>query len=346
MVKVEDVARLAGVSVSTASRALRGNPAIPPETAARVRAAADRLNYVPHRAASNLRLQRSGTIVLFVNNLLSRQTSEFHDGVEAVCAENDTLLMLQKLDDNKERTARYIQLLREQRVDGVIVVPHYLGIYAEEIALMRRWGLTVVQIDNEIAGTGCDYVGCDNALGARLAAEHLLALGHRRFGIVASVSPLSCIQERIVSFREKAEEHGAEAVYVRAVGPKEDDRDFGRRAAHSLLDLPRRPTALFSTDAPGAVSILRGIRERGLRCPEDIAVATFDDDAYAPYLETPLTSVSWPAFEIGSEAARLLLKRVRGDESGPPQRILLPPALIHRESTLGARRRSDPGQSR
>ncbi|MDW8207759.1 MAG: substrate-binding domain-containing protein, partial [Chloroherpetonaceae bacterium] len=165
-------------------------------------------------------------------------------------------------------------------------------------------------------------------------------------GIVASVSPLSCIQERIVSFREKVEEYGAEAVYVRAVGPKEDDRDFGRRAAHSLLDLPHRPTALFSTDAPGAVSILRGIRERGLCCPGDVAVATFDDDVYAPYLETPLTSVSWPAFEIGREAARLLLKRVRSEVSGPPQRILLPPTLIHRESTLGTRRGAEPVQPR
>src|SRR5947209_5925919 len=120
MIRVEDVARLAGVSKSTASRALRGHPAINVETINRVRAVADQLDYVPNRVAGSLARRRTNTIVLFVNNLVSRQTDEFHDGVEAVCAENGFLMLLQKLGDDRERKTRYIQLLREQRVDGVI----------------------------------------------------------------------------------------------------------------------------------------------------------------------------------------------------------------------------------
>lgn len=331
--KVKDVAEMAGVSSSTVSRALRGHASIPAHTVARVRAVAERLNYIPHRAASSLRLQRTHTIALFVNNLVSRQTNDFHDGVEAICAENGYLTLLQKLDHDPERTARYVQLLREQRVDGVIVVPHVLGIYAEEIALMQQWGLTVVQIDNQAAGSAGDYVGCDNALGARLAAEHLLALGHRRFGIVSAVSPLSCIQERIAAFSEFVVGRGG-SVEIRAVGPKQDSLDFARVAAHSLFDLPERPTAIFASAAPGAVSVLRAIRERGLRCPADVAVAAFDDEFYAPFLETPLTSVDWPANAIGRRAAQLLIDRLEGRENGPAQRILLEPQLVPRESTL------------
>lgn len=343
MAKVDDVARAAGVSVSTVSRALRGNPAIPSETAVRVREAASRLNYIPHLGASNLRLQRSNAIVLFVNNLLSRQTSEFHDGVEAVCAENDYLLLLQKLDNDKERTQRYLQLLRQQRVGGVIVAPHFLSIHREEIAAMREWGLEVTLIDNDLPDTNCDYVGCDNALGAKLAAEHLLALGHRRFGAFSSVSPLSCIQERLASFRATVEAHGAEVMEILQVERMQDDPLFGRTAVHRLLDRPQPPTALFSTDAPGAIAALRGVRERGLHCPDDVALVTFDDDQYAAFLETPLTSVAWHAFEIGREAARLLLARLeaaghaekRHREPSAVTRKLLPPTLIHRESTLG-----------
>jgi LacI family transcriptional regulator len=345
MVTVDDVARLAGVSKSTASRALRGHPAINAGTITRVRAAADRLNYVPNHVASSLALQRTNTLVLFVNNLVTRQTDEFHDGIEDVCAERGFVMLLQKLNNDRDRKARYLQLLRQRRVDGVIVVPDTSGVHADEIRQIREWGIAVVQVDNEVAGAGCDYVGCDNRGGARLAAEHLLARGHRRFGIVAGVAPLSCITERVDAFRERLAEQGLTAE-LRQSGTCEGSAEFARNATHDLLDRVDPPTAIFSVSDPGALGVLRAISERGLRCPEDVAVASFDDDVFAAYLETSLTSVHWPAYEIGRDAAALLIDRIRGDVTGPPQRRLLRPNLIYRESTLGAARPAVGGLAR
>ncbi len=337
MATIEDVARLARVSKSTASRALQGHPAISKETIERVRMAAEKLRYSPNRAATNLAKRRSHTIVLFVNNLLTRQTQEFHDAVEMVCSQKGFLMMLQKLGDDKMRSERYVRLLREMRIEGVIVVPHIRGVHRDEIALIQEWGIPVIQIDNYVPGSNTDYVGCDNRLGARMAADHLLSLGHERFGVVSSVpASLSCIAERIEAFQQAVGEHGAMPVHVMTAESGEHNAyEFSRRAMHTLLDLSLPPTAIFATSAPTAVGVLRAIRERRLRCPEDIAVVTFDDEQFAGYLETTLTAIHWPAFEIGRTAAELLIRRITKEETEPVRHILLKPELIHRESTLG-----------
>lgn len=341
MATVDDVARLAGVSKSTASRALRGHTVIAGQTVSRVRAAADRLNYVPNHVASSLALQRTNTLVLFVNNLVTRQTDAFHDGIEDVCAEKGFVVLLQKLNNAPDRKERYLQLLRQRRIDGVLVVPDLSGLYEEDIRQIRAWKIPVVQMDNEIVGLSgnleCDYIGCDNRKGAEMVAEHLLAQGHTRFGVIAGVAPLSCIVERVQAFQEKLGTQGFSAAILQS-NSNEDSAEFGRQAAHHLLDSPDAPTAIFSVSDPGALGALRAVSERGLRCPQDVAIASFDDDVFARYLETSLTTVRWPAYEIGRLAAERLIGRIGGTENGPARRVLLVPQLIHRESTLGVRR--------
>ncbi|MCS6830959.1 MAG: substrate-binding domain-containing protein, partial [Armatimonadota bacterium] len=256
---------------------------------------------------------------------------------EMVCSQKGFLLMLQKLGDDKVRSERYVRLLQEMRVEGVIAVPHVSGVHRDEIALIQEWGIPVVQIDNYVPGSNTDYVGCDNRLGAKMAADHLLSLGHERFGIVSSVPlSLSCIAERIEAFHQAVDQRGTTTVHVIAAEKSEHNAyEFGRRATHTLLDLPLPPTAVFATSAPTAVAVLRAIRERGLRCPEDVAVVAFDDEQFAGYLETALTAVHWPAFEIGRTASELLIRRIMKEETEPVRHILLKPVLIHRESTLG-----------
>ena len=341
MVTVDDVARLAGVSKSTASRALRGHAVIAGQTVSRVRAAADRLNYVPNHVASSLALQRTNTLALFVNNLVTRQTDAFHDGIEDVCAERGFVMLLQKLNNDPDRKERYLQLLRQRRMDGVLVVPDLGGLYGDDIRQIRAWKIPVVQMDNEIVNLppemNCDYVGCDNRKGAEMVAEHLIAQGHKRFGVIAGVAPLSCIVERIEAFQEKLATQGLSAVVLQSAS-SDGSAEFGRQAAHQLLDASEAPTAIFSVSDPGALGAMRAISERGLRCPEDVAIASFDDDVFARYLETSLTTVRWPAYEIGRLAAERLIGRILGTEIGPARRFSLIPDLIYRESTLGVRR--------
>ncbi len=333
MISIADVAREAGVSESTASRALRDMSVISPATAARVQEAAKRLNYVAHRGARSLAQRQTHLIVLFVSNLISRQTDEFHDGAESACIERGYMLVLQKLDGDADKKARYLHMLREQRVDGVIVVPNFEGIYADEIKSLRSWGIQVVQIDNR-SGESEDYVGCDNHGGARMVAEHLLSLGHRSFGLVSAVEPLSCIREREAGFQAALRAAGVPEAAMVTSDVACEPMEFGRRAVHRLLDLRERPTAVFSTGGPSALGALRAVRERKLRCPDDVAIAAFDDDLASPFLETSLTGVHWPAYDIGRTAAQLVIGRIEGADS-PPREIVLPPHIVYRESTLG-----------
>ncbi|RYG33331.1 LacI family transcriptional regulator [bacterium] len=333
MTSIADVAREAGVSESTASRALRDMSVISPTTVARVQEAARKLNYVAHRGARNLAQRRTNLIVLFASNLISRQTDEFHDGAEEVCIERGYMLLLQKLDGQQKKKARYLHMLREQRVDGVIVVPNFEGVYLQELANLKDWDIGVVQIDNR-ATLSEDYVGCDNRMGARLVAEHLLALGHRSLGVISSVEPLSCIRERVDGFQDALKAAGLSPAAVIQSEVATEPMEHGRQSTHRMIDLPNRPTAIFCTGGPTAVGALRAVRERKLRCPDDIAIAAFDDDLTAPFMETSLTAVHWPAFEIGRRAAELLIARIEGSEL-PPQEIVLPPHVVYRESTLG-----------
>ena len=193
--------------------------------------------------------------------------------------------------------------------------------------------MSMVLIDREIDELSLDTVISDNVSGAHQATKHLLEAGRQRIGLVNLPLAISTGRGRLEGYRRALEEYGrpTEESLI-AIGGR--GADEGYRQADILLSLPagRRPDALVVASHLMTLGALKALRDRGLRIPEDVAVIGFDDTEWASLLDPPLTVVSQPAYEMGSQAARMLLARITSGATDPPRRVVLPTGLVFRRS--------------
>lgn len=330
----EDVARLAGVSRTTVSLVLNGTPGarISATTRARVLAAAAQLNYRPHAGARCLVRGRSDVIALVL-----RQTPDqvFADaflpkvlrGLSQVLREEGLHLLVFPLAPDHPPEAAQI-LLQERRVDGLILS----GPRFEDRPWLDRWAQEApVVLLGHLAGSDLPSVDVDNVEAAAEATRHLLALGHRRIGLITNAQlSYTASYERWQGYRQALEEasvpYDERRVAFGAFTPAS-----GAAAMERLLALPDPPTAVFVASDVVAFGALQALRRRGLRVPEDVALVGFDDVPLAAYTDPPLTTVHLPAEALGQEAGRLLLQWMR--EGRPPMaQIRLATGLVIRQS--------------
>ncbi len=326
-----DVAAEAGVSRTTVSFVLneRAGVKIPDETRQRVLAAAARLDYHPNSVARQLAGGASRAV-----GLVLRQTPEqvANDGVlaetlrglaNAARAANHRVLV----ETLAPGEGRYADLLRSGRTDGLIVSgPRYDD---EELAELVRDGFPVV-IQGSVPGLDVPSVDVDNEAGARLAVEHLLALGHRRIACITH-APLAytAASERLTGYREALAAAGL-ADEPELIAEGAFDAQSGRRALAEIL-ARTKPEAIFVTSDVVAIGAIAGLRDAGLIVPGDVSVVSFDDIPLAAYLDPPLTTIRLPAYDLGLTAGRAILERIAGRPVAA--RTLLPTELIVRAST-------------
>jgi len=330
------VAAVAGVSTSTASRALSGHPAVLPATRARVAAAAAAMNYQPNRMASALRTRRSGLLGLVVNNL---RTGTFHtiaESLQAWAAEQDHQVLVCTTGGDPVREAQFLETAAAHRFDGVVVAGS--GGNAELINALVRDGRAVVTMNREVPGSLAPWVMADYESAGRLTAERLLALGHTR--IAAVEGPPEVTSGRL--------HHEGFVGAMRAAGvPVLDElvhrgpftAHFGRSAMDALLSLAERPTALVVSNHEasfGALPVPSGSR---VRVPDELSViCTEDEPFFAWWGATSLTIVDNRAELLAQRAAALLLDQLEGrapaSEGGGE---LVAPVLVERASTAPPR---------
>ncbi|WP_425955176.1 LacI family DNA-binding transcriptional regulator [Xylanimonas sp. McL0601] len=321
MVTVRDVARAAGVSISTVSRALAVPDKVAVETRDRVAAIAAELGYQPNRAAAGLRAGRTGALGLLVPDLSNPYFAAVAKGVAEVAREHGLGVFVV---DSEEDPALEVELLRSlaHQTDGVILAsPRAL-----EAARPPVGGKPVVVINQD----GPLAVGTDNAGGMRLAVEHLYALGHRRVAYVGGPAASWSDAQRRVAL-DVAGELGVEVV---ALGPHRPTVDGGAAAADAVV--AAGVTAAITFNDVVAVGLVRAVRERGVRVPEDLSVVGFDDTFLAALVTPALTSVGADLREVGRRATDLLVGRLgpAGAEAEPPTAsLLLPATLAVRAST-------------
>jgi LacI family transcriptional regulator len=326
-----DVAARAGVSTATVSRFLRDPERVRPEARERTRRAVKALDYHPSHVARNLRVQATRSVGLIIPDIQNPFFTSIVRGIEDVLRASDYHLVLCNSDDDPEREALYLAKLRAEGAAGIAFVPTNgaRGAYRK----LLKAGIPLVAIDRWVAGLTVDRVVVANTEGAREAVAHLIALGHRRIGLVGGPDGVNVAQERRRGYHEALKAAGIAAVdeLVRAA----DFREAGGQAAMAqLLDLKEPPTAVFAANNLMTLGALRAIHSRSLRIPSDIAVVSFDDMSWAASLEPALTAVAQPTYELGATAARMLLERVRAPEL-PPRRVVLPAKLIVRASCGG-----------
>ena len=325
---MRDVAALAGVSIKTVSRVVNAEPGVAEPVRERVQEAVARLDYTHHLGASNLRrgASRSGLIGALLQDVSNSFSAALLRSLEDTGRSRGTAILSASLDEEPERERTLVHDLVTRRVDGLVLMPStdrqdYLS------SEVRAW-LPVVFVDREPKGIAADSVTVENAEGARIGAEHLLAQGHRRIACLTDLPGIFTARHRLEGFVDAHRNRGIhpdERLTVTGLR----GAVAGEQAVERLLDLDRPPTAIFAARNDLAQGAARALRRRGLS--ESVALVGFDDFPLADLLTPPLTVIRQDVVRIGRLTADLLVARLDGD-NGPPQRIVVEPTLVVRGS--------------
>lgn len=308
---IREVAREAAVSVATVSRVLTGKGPVRKETQRRIRRAAERLRYVPHGAARSLITRQTRTLGVLLPDLFGEFFSEIIRGVDTTARRSGYHLLVSGSHSDRAETEAMLRAMRG-RVDGLIVLSSDLDAKTIESHLPHK--LPVVLLGSRRNGGGVHTIDMDNFGGARAMTRHLLALGHRRIAFVTGPPTNRDAAERLRGFRDAMSSAGHASQGPEVIGDFREEG--GYRAAGRLLRARRRPSAVFAANDSMAIGLLSAFRERGLRIPEDIALAGFDDIPIARFTTPPLSTVHVSIAELGVIAARRLLQVLEGKDAG------------------------------
>jgi LacI family transcriptional regulator len=326
-VSIRDVAKLAGVSTTTVSHALNRTRPVREETRKRIEAAVEELGYAQNMGARNLRRSRTESVGVVTPDAAQFTFAKIIGGVEGEAHANGLTLLLANTGDDAEREQNAVRALQARRVDGLIiaqVVPGSGTIFDDA----RRHGAPVVAVDRlHDTVSGIDFVAVETVEPMRRITQHLIDQGHKRVTLVAGDTSLPTLMERRSGFLQAVSASGS-SPWARRVLEGTRSVEETRLAVRELLTGRDRPTALVSGSFLLTLGTLEAVQDAGLRIPEDVAFAVFDEFPYGKLFRPWITSVVQPAFEIGREAMRLLLRRI-AEPAAPPARLLLAPRIEH-----------------
>jgi LacI family transcriptional regulator len=338
MAKLRDVADLAGVDPSTASRVLRGDPAqhVRPETRQRILDAARELGYRPNALARSLRTRRTGMIGLLVPSLDNLGFAGVTHGIQRAATEAGRALLM--VEAQAHPTAAevvsdelYERLVGDGLVDGLIVA--FASLRDDHVSNLADRGIPLVLVNRRTSGVSGSVV-VDDLRGSRMAVENLLRLGHRRVGFVGLDAETDTAVRRRQGYREAVAAAGV-GVRPELVASGPPTIEGGQEAVARLLEATgdEPPTAIFVASLMSALGVRTALSSRGLRVPHDISLVAFNDHPIAEHLDPPLTTVRMPSLEMGAMAVGLLLRAIDGEPVGDVMVEEPPPTIMHRAST-------------
>jgi len=337
---MKDVARRAGVDVSTVSLAINNDPRIRTETRERILLIAQELGYQKNNLARGLRSGKSFTVGAVVG-YATAFWGEVLAGAQSVLAEREYHLLLDYAPDSGRREETQIEALKGKRVDGLLVAPsdsdsldgsqRLLPFYRN----LREEGLPFVFLDRFVPGLEADIVAADNVSAAREATQHLIAQGHRRIAYLYAPHRMNTSQrERLDGYQNALRAAGLTPLPWEAVRPHPERSEEGMEATRELLRSPAGEgvTAILAATDSTAMGALRALHDAKRAVPDEIALISFGGTFTADFLNPPLTTMTLPMRELGRRAARLLLSRIEGDTS-PYKHLILPTELVVRGSS-------------
>lgn len=348
-VRIKDVAKKAGVSTATVSHVVNQTRFVSEETRQRVLEAIESLNYHPSTIARGLATNSTLTVGLIVSDITNPFFTAVARGVEDEINRHGYHTIFCNTDEDPAREDEYLRLLGARQIDGLIIAP--TGVRSERLLRMAETGTPIVLVDRGTPDIDAPLVAVDNEGGAYQATKHLLELGHRRIGVLTGLETISTQVARTDGYKRALQEAdiGIDETLIVYAHPHAYRNQPGSDitsppttltnlqmtpnaflALHQLLDLPHRPTAIFVTNNQMTLGALHALRERNLRCPDDISVMSFDDHDWAPLFSPPLTVVKQPTYELGQTAAKLLMQLINGEEVTSPDSLSV--ELIIRES--------------
>ncbi|GAP05252.1 MAG TPA: LacI family DNA-binding transcriptional regulator [Anaerolinea thermolimosa] len=329
MVTIHDVAQRAGVSPVTVSRVINGVANVNPETRARVERAIRELGYLPNRAARSLRVRQTHTLALLVPDITNAFWTTVARGVEDAAQTRGYSVLLCNTDENPVKQSSYLEAVLQQRVDGVVLAP--CDTDPSRLAALQIHQTPAVLIDRRVTGWDGDWVISDSLGAARALVDHLVRLGRRAIAMVTGPRGASTAEDRVAGYRLALLSAGL-AFDPRLVRYGEFRAPSGREQTHRMLDEGLRPDAILAANNVLAMGVLEALNERGLHVPQDIALVCFDELPDLAKFFPFLTVAAQPAYDMGLNAAQLLLSRI--DAAGPlqPRQVVLPVRLVLRYS--------------
>jgi LacI family transcriptional regulator len=333
-VTIREVAQLAQVSLGTVSNTLNNPNVVAPRTRARVLEAIEQTGFVRSTAAHQLRVGKSRTVGVVLLDIANPFFGEMVRGAERVLRDKGYVLMVCSSDESTEREHRYLRVLEEHRVDGLLIAPVEEGL--KSVAALGRRGIPTVLLDRDAGSLDLCSVTVDDVRGGELAASHLVDLGHEVIGFVNGPLSIRQCADRLDGARRALRRARPTAPVLLEIAVSALTVDHGEAAVGPLLAATPRPTAVMCANDLLALGVLRGLANAGVRVPDEVALVGYDDVAFASMLSPALTSVRQPKYELGVSAAELLLEET--DEKSPHRHrsVRFEPELVVRASSAGA----------
>ncbi len=337
MANMKQIARMANVSLGTASNVINNSARVREPLRKRVMEAVDALGYQPSQLARGLRREKTNVIGMIIPDITNPFFPAVVRGAEDTAFSNGYRLILCNTDNDVSKELIHLNELRTYLPTGLIVIPSDFSELTAQAVSYQKSGTALVCVDRIPKHWSGDTVTADNEYGAYCATKHLLQLGHRQLAAIIGPTRLTNVEDRLIGFkraiREKKIKIGPEYIQETTF-----DKQGGYSKTMLLLRMIPRPTVIFAGNDLIAFGALLAVRDAGLHCPDDISIIGFDDLDLAEMTNPPLTSVSQPGYQMGTAAAGILIDRVRGD-AGPAKHIVLKTALKLRHSVAPPPRR-------
>ncbi len=329
MATIHDVAKLAGVAPITVSRVVNNVGYVREDTRARVEAAIQELQYIPNNSARSLRSKKTNTLALIVSDITNPFWTTVTRGVEDASSDDGLSVILCNTDEKQAKLENYVNIMLQKQIDGFLIVP--ISSNPQVVRHIQRRKVPVVVLDRPLHDVEVDAVWSDNEGGTYQLIKYLIQLGHTRIAMLSGISEIATSQQRIAGYKRALHEHNLtqdDSLLIHGEFKHESGYQVTRQCMESIQP---RPTALFCGNNLIAVGAFKALYDLGLRVPEDISVVTFDD---MPFTATQpfVTAAAQSPYELGWQAAKLLIAQVSGKEPSGNRQIVLPVELLIRES--------------
>jgi DNA-binding LacI/PurR family transcriptional regulator len=331
---VADVAKHAGVSVSTAARVLSGSGYASDDTRKIVLDAARELGYVPNQIARSLRTKQTRMLGLLIGDVENPFYSMIARNVESIAKDSGYHVVLCNSDDDPLIEREYLRLLEGMRVDALIITP---------TAKNRRYlarllpSIVIVQVDRRVDGLDADAILVDNEAAAATAVTHLIDAGHTNIGILTGNVELPTASQRLIGYKRALKDHGI-AVRPALIRSGSFHRDHAIEDATALIRAKPAPTAIFAANNILTEGAMVALDQQGLRVPRDMSLIGFDDQLWMNMVEPAITTVRQPVVDIARSAAELALRRLREGRTGSPSTVVFRTELVERGSVAPLRK--------
>ena len=319
MPNIYDVAKRAKVSVATVSAVINKTSYVSPALRTKVECAIAELKYSPNLLARSLALRKTNTLGILIPDISNPFFPEIVRGVESKAKEAGYSLILGNSDNELSEEELYLNVFLSKRVDGILLVKAPGELNKNLLETLRVAGPPVVLVDREYPSMHADTVVADDAGGAYAATQHLLDLGHRCIGIVVGIPDVSTARDRMLGYRQALASQGIPFDPL-LVGQGDYGVDSGYKVGVCLMD--QKPSAVLITNCMMTIGFLRALEERKLRCPEDVAIVSYDDLIWNEFFNPRLTCVIQPKYLLGTRGAEILISRIRGKHKRPKFEVL------------------------